>query len=65
MILNVIAGRIYDAQISGEGDAHQCYGEMCYRYTFFITAAMSIIATVLVVGMAIQEGKRRKYLRLN
>jgi MFS family permease len=66
LILNVIAGRIYDSQTSpGEGESHQCYGEMCYRYTFFITAAMSIAATVLVVGMSIQEGRRKKYLRVN
>jgi MFS family permease len=66
LILNVIAGRIYDSQTSpGEGESHQCYGEMCYRYTFFITAAMSIAAAVLVVGMSIQEGRRKKYLRVN
>lgn len=61
-LLSFIAGRLYDNNVPVENQAtHQCFGQVCYMYSFIITAVCCLFPIAMVVFLSKREREKDQY----
>jgi MFS family permease len=60
IVMNIIAGKIYDSQVDHNNGNHKCYGTSCYLFTFILAAGFVVLAMVMIVVLAVRERRQSK-----
>ncbi|KAL6056347.1 Nodulin-like domain-containing protein, variant 3 [Balamuthia mandrillaris] len=68
LCLGLLASVLYDMQVvnqhdtsashsgSGDDEGHDCYGSHCYRYIYFLTGGLNLLA--VIISIAVLKGTR-------